>query len=203
MKLFIATPEYTPALPWMRASKGRVTTDLRANGVDVVDPICVTGAYLLAARNGLLRDAMRSECDAVLWWDGDVEALDPACVRAMLDTGHEVVGGIYARKDGTDRPVVELLPGAERVGDSWEVGRIGTGFLLMRMSAVTKLRDAHPERMLHDGTFALFRMPLVDGHEIGEDYAFCDDWRALGGKVYAHVPTKLRHWGMHGYEVKW
>ena len=37
------------------------------------------------------------------------------------------------------------------------------------------------------------------GKFVGEDYAFCDRWTALGGKIYANVEAYIIHWGYHGF----
>ena len=37
------------------------------------------------------------------------------------------------------------------------------------------------------------------GKFVGEDYAFCDRWTALGGKIYANVEAYITHWGYHGF----
>lgn len=202
-RIFIATPEYTPALPWMRASLEGVRADLHAHGVETIAPIVVTGALILAARNSMITAAERAECDAILWWDNDISTDDPTCVRAMLATGHDIIGGACPIKDNTGRVNVCLFDDVKPEGDCLEVGRIGTGFLITTMAALRKLRSAHPEREITDDAgkrqWSLFRMPIIDGHEIGEDYGLCDDWREIGGKVYAHIPTRLRHWGYHGF----
>jgi hypothetical protein len=37
------------------------------------------------------------------------------------------------------------------------------------------------------------------GKFTGEDYAFCDRWIAIGGKIYANVEAYITHWGYHGF----
>ena len=84
----------------------------------------------------------------------------------------------------------------------------GTGFMLLRREALLRLVNAHPELRYNAtpanaaaGTesyhYALFDC-LIDpatNRYLGEDYAFCQRWRALGGTVWLDTRSKLTHVG--------
>jgi len=37
------------------------------------------------------------------------------------------------------------------------------------------------------------------GKFLGEDYAFCERWTDIGGKIYANIEAYITHWGFHGF----
>jgi hypothetical protein len=47
--------------------------------------------------------------------------------------------------------------------------------------------------------YALFDTSLVNGGFCGEDYTFCDRWRATGGKIWVDPDIVLRHVGTTTY----
>jgi hypothetical protein len=80
--------------------------------------------------------------------------------------------------------------------------------MLVSRKAIYALMQAHPE-LLHwsqstsdrgEPLWALYDTGVVDGIYQSEDYMFCRHWQALGGKVYVHVPSTFRHYGLHGFE---
>lgn len=85
----------------------------------------------------------------------------------------------------------------------------GTGFLMIRRAALTRLCAAHPElkyRRADYGTdrledsphrFALFEC-LIDpasGRYLSEDFAFCQRWADLGGEIWIDAQSRLTHFG--------
>jgi hypothetical protein len=49
--------------------------------------------------------------------------------------------------------------------------------------------------------YALFDTSLKNGEFYGEDYAFCDRWRAIDGKIWVDKDIALRHVGTTTYTV--
>jgi hypothetical protein len=196
MRLLIATPEYTPALPQMRASRAPVVADLRAHGHDVIEQSAIA-TLICEARDALVSDAYRFEADAILWWDGDIECMTPTCVGEMIYTKKDIIGcAVPSRAGGLN--IASRGP-RTREGVFLPVDRIGAAFLLTRMSVFDRIREAHPERALRGG-FAYFHTPIVDGARVGEDYTLCDEAASAGIQAYAYVPAICRHWCMQPLE---
>jgi hypothetical protein len=87
------------------------------------------------------------------------------------------------------------------------VDRVGTGFMRLRRDCIEKMVAAHPAlRLKHptapdDGRFhALFDTAIVDGEFIGEDFTFCDRWRAIGGQVLVDPSMNFGHHGAAAYD---
>lgn len=85
----------------------------------------------------------------------------------------------------------------------------GTGFLMIRRTALTALCAAHPQlqyRRTSQSTDPLGNSPhrfglfdtLIDpasGVYLSEDYAFCRRWTDLGGEIWVDTQSKLTHVG--------
>jgi len=100
----------------------------------------------------------------------------------------------------------------ERRG-SFAAGRYcGTGFMLMKRRAIERMVEAYPDSAyesahLHSPTgsgqpsYALFECMIdpVTRTYLSEDFAFCQRWRDLGGKIWLDAEGSLSHTGPHHY----
>lgn len=82
-----------------------------------------------------------------------------------------------------------------------EAMSVGTGFMLIKRSALEKMVAAHGNNYFVDpGTgriiHNLFECETDKLNQFwSEDYTFCNKWRQLGGKIYVDFTTKLEHVG--------
>ncbi len=204
-------------------SRTAVVQDLVDHGIEVMRAGLDGDSLPTRMRQRASHHAMRSTATHFLWWDLDIEALDPTCVRKMLATGHDVVAGACPFRDGTGRTVHNLWPGTferwEKEGCEMPMACVdvmdaGTGFMLVSRRATAMLQKAHPE-LLHwsrskddfgEPLWSLYREGIFD--EPGsdepvsksEDYHLCKLWQNLGEKVYVYAPAKFRHFGLYGHE---
>ncbi len=154
----------------------------------------------------------------------------PEQVFRLLDADRDVVGGVYPAKHihwdkvrravAADVPdllaaslsyVVRFLPsvtGSVALDDRGfgPVAYVGTGFMMIRRSALRRLADAHPELQARHGDMAgsgatqavmLFDTMIEPetGQYLSEDYAFCRRWRDIGGEIYADFHGRFSHVG--------
>ncbi len=204
-------------------SRTAVVQDLVDHGIEVMRAGLDGDSLPTRMRQRASHHAMKSTATHFLWWDLDIEALDPTCVRKMLATGYDVVAGACPFRDGTGRTVHNLWPGTferwEKDGCEMPAGCVdvmdaGTGFMLVSRRATAMLQKAHPE-LLHwsrskddfgEPLWSLYREGIFD--EPGsdepvsksEDYHLCRLWQNLGEKVYVYAPAKFKHYGLHGHE---
>lgn len=161
---------------------------------------------------------LQSDRTHLLWWDADIECLTPDCVKAMIETGHDVIAGAVPFKTSGGNVVCNIMPeDAKRIErreslaltkGCLEVQDAGSGFMLVSRKALVALQYAHPE-LLHFSVsksdegqplWALFDTAIVDSVYRSEDYYFCHIWRQHGQGVYVYELARFRHWGSHGYE---
>ena len=93
-----------------------------------------------------------------------------------------------------------------------EVLDAATGFMLIKRSCFTKMKEAYPElkyttdqiinnkEFKSENTYLFFdTMKDDDGRYLSEDYAFSRRWQKLGGKIYADIGSKITHFGSYRY----
>lgn len=91
-----------------------------------------------------------------------------------------------------------------------EIDGLATGFMLIKRSCIEKMMDQYPQtKYTSDGDFikddenkwlyALFDCYIKDDRYLSEDWAFCDRWRSIGGKVFADLTIQLSHTGHTHY----
>jgi len=98
-----------------------------------------------------------------------------------------------------------------------KVKRVGTGVLLIKREAITKMIANCPEisklnkpRGSKGGMFdrlsnyiTPFNKVVVDGHELSEDYSFCHRWtEQCGGTIMASTSSPIKHVGELTIETK-
>jgi hypothetical protein len=88
----------------------------------------------------------------------------------------------------------------------------GTGFMLMKRRAIELMIEAYPNSAYdadhiyaptasRQPSYALFEC-MIDPETrtyLSEDYAFCQRWRDLGGKIWLDVEGSLTHTGPHHF----
>ncbi len=191
-------------------------------------------AMITRSRNTLTAAFLDTpELTHLMFIDADIK-FQPEALGRLLRFDEEVVAGIYPIKiedwGQSQQRQVQL---GETVGQSAlsYVGTLceddeleirgdfatavyaGTGFMLIRRSALIKLIDAYPElkyRFIHthprpvsrsQHQFALFDSLIEPrtGAYLSEDYGFCHRWRAIGGKIWLDTCSQLTHIGVHDF----
>jgi hypothetical protein len=119
------------------------------------------------------------------------------------------VAGVYQRKsrtkiDFTVKFGTAIAMDAQRL---MQVERVGTGFMRLRRDCIEKMAAAHPSLRLDNpaspddaNLYALFDTSISNGQFIGEDFTFCDRWRAIGGQVLIDPAIHLVHHGAAAYD---
>lgn len=199
-------------------SREAVIEDLLSHGISACRLDIDGDSLVQRMRQRAMHQFLKTSATHLLWCDLDIEVRDPTCVRAMLRSGFDIVGGACPFKNVTRGVVVNFLPtvGADLDRASiqlphgcLEVHDVGTGFQLVSRKAILQMMAAHPE-LLHwsrshsdngEPLWALYDTGVIDGTYESEDFMFCRHWQQLGGRVYVYVPATFRHYGTHGFEA--
>lgn len=215
--VMMATPAYNPpGLEFLRAREV-VGEDLQKAGVDYTVLTSPGDSLVMRGRHALMHEFLCSPATHLLFWDVDIEPLDPSVVRMMMATGHDIIGGACPFRGETGRVVCNLTEAdrARKQVDtdatgSVKVAEVGTGFLLMSRKAIVSLCEANPQLLYFSDLpsvhgvpmWALFDTALEGRRFLSEDYFFCKLWRQLGGSVYVYVPFEALHWGRKGFRAQ-
>jgi hypothetical protein len=187
-------------------------------------------ALITRARADLVAHFLdRPDATHLLFIDADI-GFTPDQVFRLMDFGAEITACAYPVKtidwaklrrvlaSGRANPEAAALRYVFEVADATHIATrqgfaaasyAGTGFLMVRRSALEQLCAAHPE-LRYRGTnnaadplaasphrFALFDCMIEPdtGIYLSEDYAFCRRWRALGGEIWVDLTSRLTHVG--------
>lgn len=143
-----------------------------------------------------------STADRMIVIDTDL-IFQPVHLETLLMHDCELVFGIYPQKRfGLHFPVVGLDGDPEPFADDGrpllrEMARCAKGFMSVSRAAFDRLRPITP---CHDGMQFEFWRNLPGGHS--EDYAFCDAFRSVGGKVMVDIGICLQHEGSARYPIE-
>jgi hypothetical protein len=184
-------------------------------GISLTFKFRANEALIVRARNDMVADFLKSKATHLLFIDADI-GFKPEHVFRLLHLDAEVAGAAYPLKQ-IDWTKVQRAAEAKRPNLEsssldyvvyWEGNKItgrngfarvryaGTGFLMLKRSALVRLCAAHPElkykaalRKYDLGRedldqFSLFEC-MIDqstGEYLSEDYAFCRRWTDLGGE---------------------
>lgn len=200
-RAFLAVPIYGGVNPWFMQSLLAVKDKPLGDWVLRVLP----GDSLVSrARNTLSAQFLETDCTELVFWDSDVLA-SPEHIARLLSHNVDVVGGFYPKKDskGPAQLVCNQLPGTKpRKNGLHEVRYMGTGFLRIRRNVFDQMIEAfgkeiryHPDHSKWRTEFDFWKVGVHGPSKryLSEDWFFCENWRALGGKVYGDTRIVLKH----------
>lgn len=199
MKVMFAIPTYKGIqCPPFVESLAKTLELFRENGIaHAVELICGC-SYVQVARNELARKFLESDCDKVFFIDEDV-SWDPQGALTIVQSGLPFVGGVYPLKSGykSDAPFMVILKCDDETwvplcdGPYLRAFRTVGGFTCVDRSVFEEIKKANPQLAYDeyhpDGDipkFDFFPQGVRNHKWVGEDYAFCDLWTALGEEIY-------------------
>jgi len=203
-RLWVAVPAYTGEI-CAGTAQAIYYAGLHAlaDGLFVSLDILAGCCYLDLARNTLVDRFMASDATDLLFIDADLTFPAEAIAQIAAVT-KPVVCGVYPKK-GENQEWPAELPAGENWSDAegcLELTHAPTGFLRIHRSVFEAMAPHVPVHGKPDKSGpmpAYFQCVARDGMYWGEDYEFCNRWRALGGKLYClpEIPFEhigQRHW---------
>lgn len=191
MKVHIGVPCYGGLAPQFVQSLLTGALVCQKAGIELEADLVVS-SLIAKARNQIAARFLASDAEALFFLDADMEFNCVDFVR-MLHHPAEVIGGDYVRKDGSGARLAYTLPGDADADGVREATHLPTGFLRIKRAAFERMNPP-----VADGIGCYFNCGVRDGRYIGEDYAFCEDYRAAGGALFLY-PATLGHVGPHVY----
>lgn len=208
MSILIATPCYGGMVtaPHMKSCL-ELRLELIRAGIDHDWSLGWNESLIQRARNSMAAQFLQTEFRKLLFIDADIEFFAED-VAKLWNLDAKVAVGLYSMKR-KDAPLSawrdgKLVKIEECPKEPFEVSYAGTGFFMVDRSVFEEMQKAWPERAHDEGTgksFAWFHPRVHEGGwYMSEDFAFCHDWRSLGGKIVADPSIRLGHWGSFRYE---
>ena len=172
----------------------------------------VNESLITRGRNNLIAKALANPAAThIMFIDADIRFEPEAILKMVLaDTG--VVCGLYPMKGIPIKYVLNIIPGARRIDDLFEVSTAGTGFMLIKRDVIEKLIEKLPELKYKDSLnlgpqfepnmYALFDTMIDEnGHYLSEDWTFCKRVReVLRMPIWVDTSVKLDHLGAYNFQ---
>lgn len=179
--------EQEEILRMTRPSRDAVQADLEGHGVECLIVEIPGDSHVDRMRMRATHQALKMGATHMLFWDADIECMNPTTVRAMLTTGKGAVAGACPYKDLTGRVVANLHRDTELAlkaggqvsleGGCIEARDVGTGFLLVSRAVLLTMFEAYPDRcFLSRGAGDKYEplWALWDAGLVGEEHP--DNW---------------------------
>lgn len=190
---------------------------LQARGDEVQVRAETQNCYLADARAILVERFLEGDAETFVFIDADV-SWAPGKLVQLIDQPRDCRLGVYPyRADLPDQwPVRWDIEKADLYADP-ETGMLPilggpTGFMALSRNMLEIMRDHYFDKLdvIHDGLkrgafCALFSDYWVYDEErkahrkFGDDYAFCQRWLDIGGRIWAQPETPMGHTGMKTY----
>ena len=183
MRLMIAIPCGDMIRYEFAESLSKLEMQLSEDGIDF-DVRWVAGSLVYSAREDLSLAAMDGGFTHILWLDSDMQ-FSRDLFNILYDEHKPFVTGIYrSRRKPYALCLFEDIEHAQRVlklpHETFEVTACGFGCVLMETDVIKQVKRK----------FGTMFTPTVS---CGEDIAFCDRYRQLGGHIYAVPDATANH----------
>lgn len=203
-RLYIAVPAYTGdvRVETAQALVGAYAA-LTAVGVDVRVGFNLGCPYLDHARNILVTAFLKSDATDLLFVDADV-GFDPVAAVRIAQATRPFIAGIYPKK--SDEPAWPVQFDVDELyGDEdglVEAVSVPTGFLRLNRAVFDHLpHDDYTDS--GEAYRGFFSSGIRAGRYVGEDNQLCDDWRAVGGRVFIIPDLAFTHTGPKSWAGSW
>lgn len=188
-------------------------------------------SLITRARNDLVYQFLKSDCDFLLFIDSD-HRFDPLDIVTMIEQNVDIICAIPPKKVinwETVKEAIELdfknldyftgdfvLITNENTEissqEKFEISYGGTGIMLISRNVFEKLKphcNWYYRNITKEDTetkpviIEYFTTSIKDNTLLSEDFNFCAMWRELGGKIYAAPWVKMTHIGTYEFRGSW
>jgi predicted O-methyltransferase YrrM len=210
----VAVPAYSSTiyLATFRSLLADITTLMRrGDTVSIIDEC--GSAYIDDTRAFIVSQFLKGDGDCLVSVDHDLLWEAGALVR-VVDAPVDLCAVMYRKRSDPVEYPVRLTEATELWADPatglLEVAGVPFGLIKCSRSMLERMVAHYPEQKVlmpnGDTICALFEPIRTGNLRLHEDFAFCERWRAMGGKVWVdpevltgHVGIKpyVGHWGSH------
>lgn len=215
MNLLVGTPAYGCMLhqDYFNSMISLIRGSFNSN-VDVEVVVVGNQSLVPKARNSLISYFHENkQYDFIIYIDADI-GIPNYCIPRLLQRSVDVIG-VPCPLKGYDEQGLPVLNIGE-VTNIQEDGlaqttHVGNAILMLSRKAVDdiiKVSEKYEDSPkfsrgspLVQTCYDVFKIGVVDGKYLPEDFYLCSRLRKLGYKIYIDLTIPVRHSGTHGFEV--
>jgi precorrin-6B methylase 2 len=207
-RIFIATAAYQFHANYTHSLAAAMAV-LASNDIPVDLCHIAEHCHVDDARNAMVREFMMSEATHLVFIDNDVGFSAENLVKLVMhDPNVDMVAGVYPLKENEEGYPVRVRDGIDLIADEnglVEVDGLPTGFLRISRNCLEKMIEKYGDRKFYGRGqstddlphYILFERTFENMTRFSGDYAFCEKWKALGGKMYVDPEMHFSHSGTH------
>jgi len=220
MSLLICAPIHGFGITEFWESLNQAQLDMAGFPHDVL--VMKNESLIPRARDNCITTFLETEYERMMFIDSDIE-FSGEDIAKLWNLDVDVAVGAYPMKT-KGCPIAGWVNGVlidtSEMDGPTEVDLAGTGFMMIKRSVFERFQASFPERFHKEGkpssedisqildyrkSFCYFYSRLSEGESWEdrirwpEDYAFCHDFRSIGGKITLDPSINLKHYGMFGF----
>lgn len=224
ISILIATPAYNGQVCAVYAnSLLRFTKEASQDGILWEYIHSSNNSLIPSARNDIVNYFLKNTTHShLLFIDGDM-SFAPRDALRMLDCDLDVIGAVYPKKTinwdnirdavknnpaieagklaylGADLSTFAMKPAPINLGSPFEVERVGCGLMFIKRKVFERLIEAGAPVSAFQGReqYVFFDSSMINGSYVAEDFAFCESYRSIGGKIHAAAWLDIGHVGSY------
>ena len=215
MNLFIATPAYNCQLhtDYFNSMMSLLRGAIKSN-IDIEIVTVGNQSLVPKARNSLISYFHENkQYTHIIYIDADI-GIPPYCIPRLLQRNVDIIGVPCPLKGYDERglPVLNISDILNCTPDGLaETTHVGNAILMLSRKAVDDIIEVSEEyeddpkfsrgQPLTTKCYDVFKIGIVDGKYLPEDYYLCHRLRELGYKIYIDLTIPVKHNGMHGFST--
>lgn len=198
MNIYVAVPAYDGRIT-IETARSLCNEQVMAalSGINLTVQFVPGGSLVTTVRDRIASDFLASNADRLVFIDSDISWKMGDLIK-LAQHPVDFVGGCYRYKQEPEGYPITFLDREELWADPetglLEVAALPAGFLALSRSVFERMKEAFPSRVykhFEREMHAFFHAPPGGG----EDGAFCNDWRSIGGAVWLDPTFTLTHTG--------
>jgi len=188
--------KFLPGIALVSYARNELVSAFRASGADLLLMIDADIAWTVET---VLRLIARSKQSDFVGGAPPHRRFNTELVVKAVEAGKPNPGR-FARDYAVRLTEDDFARGRSRLDDGFlEVAAVGSAFLMLTRSVFDRLAEANPQLRYTspEGTeaYAFFDPYVFNGKSLGEDGAFCQRWKDLGGKIELLLEAPFVHEG--------
>lgn len=200
MKAVICIPTMTRPYQQTLDALANSIPALDAAGIEHMMVTEIGCPYISGARATMLRKALDSGADVIVFIDHDI-SWRPADLVKLIQTEGDVIAGLYRFKQSGEVKYMGVLDDLDgkvqvRADGCIKATRVPAGFLKVTRNTINRFMQAYPSLMYGEAcapAVDLFNHGAHGGQWWGEDYAFSRNWIDCGGEIWIVPDVSLTH----------